>query len=148
MKNQHILTFCRKISHVPFTHQDSYTYCPEKGWKVLQKISLWLLRKLECFHSSLHEEVSYVQCDKDTLIESIIKQEREVWEACGHAPERVYIGRDDFMEILSLRECPHDFFSIGVDYEIGVDRKVYRIRGMPVSVVPWMRGVLVVPKED
>lgn len=148
MKNQDVLTVYRKVSHVLFTDQDSYTYHPEKGWKPLQKIALWFLRKLECFRTSLHDEISYVQCDEDTLIERIIKQEREVLGMCGHAPARVYIGRDDFMEILSLRESPHDFFSIEVDYEIGKDRKTYKIRGMPVSVVPWMRGVLVVPKEE
>ena len=76
----------------------------------------------------------------------ITKQHESVFELLNRRPKKILIGAQDYAEL--MRETAvHYPFAFNASYEIG-ERGVARIMSLEVQVIPWMRGVLVVPPDE
>lgn len=133
---------------------DQYQLRPERKHVWIQKACIWVLKKLECY--AIREDITlkHITIDLDKVFDLVIKQQ---YELCGKyllEAERILIGYDEYAKFTeeSLVKQPISFdtnpFYLS-EYELIDDEYVLvprRINGLKVTLVPWMKGVLVLPK--
>lgn len=120
-----------------------FEYKPAKGWRLLQRLCFWLLAKIGAFACETIQTESITLDDKRLSMQLIEKHIREV-NRLMHEPTRLVMGAEDWSELMgdpvltgALR------FSAPVDLREGPTR----IFGIDVTILPWMRGLVVLPKE-
>ena len=112
----------------------------------LQKACCWVLGKLGAHRRDTQTKIEYRTIDADNFMDRIAKQHESVFELLNRRPKKILIGAQDYAEL--MRETTiHYPFAFNASYEIG-ERGVARIMGLEVQVIPWMRGVLVVPSDE
>ena len=80
------------------------------------------------------------------LMVRIAKQRSAVFKLLNREPKELLIGAEDYAEL--MRETPaHYLFDFNAQYVRG-ERGVAQIMGLKVRVIPWMRGVLVIPPDE
>ena len=111
----------------------------------LQKACCWVLGKLEAYRQDTQTKIEYRTIDADSFMVRIAKQHSAVFELLNRRPKELLIGAQDYAEL--MHEADTNFpFSFRASYAVG-ERGVAQIMGLKVRVIPWMRGVLVVPNE-
>lgn len=127
---------------------DEYAF-NEKG-KVLwlQRALFWVLEKLGC----QQEKIGYKQVVIDTgdFVERLKRHRSDVWSRLPleGGPTELLIGAEDFDELMSVPgvQCLIQFKA---GYEVGHRTRRgdthYRIMDLNVVIVPWMRGMVVMP---
>ena len=119
---------------------DAYAFSEKRGWHWLQRVCLWILRKLRCQH---YEEVVDVQrhvLHCESFMESIFRQNRSVQAVFNRKPTRLVIGSEDYEELMGSPEVRQYVALSGLDYHHGTT-----IQGLRLEIVPWMRGMVVLP---
>lgn len=106
----------------------------------LQKICIWILRKLGCYYIKETVSVSRHILDARTFMERLYKQKGEIFKLLNREPTMVLIGARDYHELMSGPEFTQ-VFAFSAEY-----MKDRRIMGLTVKVIPWMRGILVMPE--
>lgn len=105
----------------------------------LQKLCFKILDKLKCHALVPNDYVERIVIDPPKVIDRIVKQHIEVLNQ-GHPNKmEIFIGPG---QLDGFRLDNQDFmtFTAPVGYN-------NQIMGMDVTVVPWLEGVLVVPKD-
>ena len=117
----------------PIKDLETYVYTPTNGWAWLQRIAIWILRKLHCYETKIaYQRVEF--CTSE-FMNFLLKQRKEVLEHFHGAKEfRVLVGADDMERTLQL-----PYIRNIINFEV-------RVAGMNVTVVPWMKGILVLPE--
>lgn len=92
-----------------------------------------------------HVKVTQYHIDSDDIMRKIFSQRNEVAKLLDREGDRLYIGSEDFNELRGHRDAAH-YFNLNASY-YKQDGFAPRLFGMKITVVPWMRGVLVVPKD-
>lgn len=120
---------------------DQWRFKPVKRWVWLQKAAWWFLGKTGALSLGYEPKTTYKQVviDKRGVREAILAAIHEM-EISMVRPAHVYIGPD---EIRSLTLEMRDYAAFSFDIQMGYNREIF---GLPVTVIPWMRGVLVVPQ--
>lgn len=134
-------TLSRKVEDL-----DKYTYRPDRPFRGLQKLCFWFLERIKCYSKHDHVYVESHCIDEQYLLDKIFKQENEIFKQTNFTPSVVYMGRDDYMDMMQS-EIPHHYMSFDVNARI-IKNGYEKIKGMKLVVVPWMKGVLVVPAEE
>jgi len=119
---------------------DRFQYRPEKGWAWLQRVCFWFLRRRNC--NVVEEQVTYTRHTVDTAnaLHAIAKQRAGLLQHYNHEGERVLIGAEDFAQLMSSPEISN-MVSFTASYRDGP-----QVMGMRITVLPWMRGILVLPR--
>lgn len=127
-----------------FDLKDSFELRTDRGYIWLQKSAIWVLRKLKCF--ARREFVTSVKTVIETnkFMEKIYRQENELLNLYHLQGERLLVGPDEFGELMSLPM--HQMLSFHGQYEAFKDGK-RRLHNMEITIVPWMKGMLVIPKD-
>ena len=112
----------------------------------LQKACCWVLEKLGAYRRDTQTKIEYRTIDADRFMDRIAKQHASVFELLNRRPKELLIGAQDYAELMHEADT-HFPFSFSASYAVG-ERGVAQIMGLKVCVIPWMRGVLVVPKDD
>jgi hypothetical protein len=116
----------------------------------LRRVQSWVwswLQRAGCLHPVMEERihVTSVVVDTGDLLQRIQRQRREVFEQINRDGQRLLIGRDDFAELMQLASFDGPHFSLrGELFSSSYDGST-RVLGLTVEVIPWMRGILVVP---
>lgn len=138
-------------------HDNAFSYEPRRGWAWLQRLCFQFLAWRRCHHAS--EFVTYRRIDvqpRDFMTE-LFRQQANLTNVLGRGGELLLIGSDDWMEVLRQSNAPL-YAPIAFDGEYYVPRfrdidSASRLsadrerRQMRVCVVPWMRGMVIVPRE-
>lgn len=114
----------------------------------LQRICLYVLRKLGCFActKTFSVERHHVGKNGKRFMDALWDQRRNVYDYLDREPSRLLIGSQDFDELMQSRELSQEYFGFHAQYNVGNDaRRSPTIMGLEVEVVPWMRGILVMP---
>ena len=111
----------------------------------LQKACCWVLEKLGAYRVDTQTKIEYRTIDADSFITLIAKQHSAVFELLNRRPSELLIGAQDYAELMHETASNH-MFSFDATYMRG-ERGVVTIMGLRVHVIPWMRGVLVMPEE-
>lgn len=138
MENRIVMTFARP-EFGRMVSFDDWHFAPRKWWSWLHKAAWWFLRKTGGVSNATKHTVEYKQIviDRQRVAEQIMAAIDELH--IGHKkPGRVYMGPDQFNEAMTeLRD--HYRFSV----RMGYNREIF---GLPVTIIPWMRGILIVPE--
>ena len=112
----------------------------------LQKACCWVMGKLGAYRRDTQTKIEYRTIDADSLITRIAKQRESVFELTNREPRELLIGAQDYAELMHETVSTH-MFSFDAAYMQG-DHRNRTVMGLRVRVIPWMRGVLVVPNDD
>ena len=115
-------------------HWQNVRYDPTHPRAWLHYPLFWLLGKLSVTHS--FEAVTYEVIDKQEIRDTLMEQYCAYWDRYGQSPEHVYMGRDEFNNF-----CTMPSFSMQVDF---AHNETWKWREVKVTIVPHMRGVLMV----
>ena len=144
---QHI-EFAQTVPQVKVTHSDTlFQLCKHKKHVWLQRIAVGILSNLGC-NASI-ERTSYQRqvFSSNDFISGILKQHREVlWLIPRTGKCKILIGAADFEEATGA-ESVRSMLSFDCEAQIGQGSHV-SICGMRITVIPWMKGVLVMPSDQ
>jgi len=142
----------QKISFSPTKFQ----FCVNRKHHWLQKLALWILRKLDCYASLSEEFVHYDVVNTKSLMDNLIRQRQEIVNFYHHRDgELLLCGPGEFQELCGLK-MDHPL-SISLMYMWSepkrdkrgnyLDHPQYTRCGLKIVVIPWMKGWLVLPKD-
>ena len=128
---------------------DAYTYIPQRGWAWLQRLAIRVLKWRRCHHMTNATEYRRVDVPKTGLLDAVARQHAALRGQLNGQPAVLLIGPDDFSEAMRAMHRNSDtlmFRTIRIDTDgYWYDHPASRV-SLPIVVVPWMRGVLLVPK--
>ncbi len=78
--------------------------------------------------------------EADTFIERILKQRHELLRGFNRDGQTLLIGSEDYAELMRAPDMRDHMFTF--DTRVGMDRQIV---GLTVRVIPWMRGMVVMP---
>lgn len=132
---------------------DRYQFRPDRKYHWLQRLAIWTLRKLKCHAIFMEEQmVRKETIHKANLEKQIVEQYQDTlaWYHYSEA-DRLLVGPKEFDELMRL---PLDRpFSINLNYgwvEPELREFTWHTRrtrhGLKVTVIPHMKGVLMLPE--
>lgn len=143
MKRPYEIQFVKLVERRDwFLIPDAYEVRKDFRWKWQERLARWLFRKLGTDARDLSVKIERVLINPSGIMDAIYKQTKEHvrWD---REPKRVLIGSDDFSELMGTAKF-EQACAIECDYKIG-GQHGYKICGLTVEVIPWMRGILVMP---
>jgi hypothetical protein len=127
--------------NIPITHlhQDIYAYRANGKLPLLQRLCFWILSRLGAQWVEETFKTKRVSFHSDDLMHAISKQRQEVFKMLSREPTTLLIGAQDFEELMHIPDI-REHFAFDVRYN-----KDRRILGLRIEVIPWMRGLVVMP---
>lgn len=126
-----------------------YEYTPSRGWKWLQKTLFYILKRVGAHYQERQTIYERNSIDNDNLLKTLIGQEGE-WLTYIHnakSPPRIYVGPEQEMKLWELLHHT-GITPVRLDSQIEIrDRCVLKWHNIPIYVVPWMEGAILVPSE-
>lgn len=119
---------------------DRFSFRKDRPYKWLQRICFSVLAKIGC--SAMDETVRVERhvIDGDDFMGCLLKQNSTLHEFLGDRPTRLLMGAEDYAEVMNEKHPANVEFRFQSRY--GKDGQLY---GMSIIVIPWMRGLLVMP---
>lgn len=121
---------------------ESYQLRRDRPLPWLQMAALWLLKKLGAYRIGELVTVERHTIDAPTFMDRVFAQRAELQKSFNVCPSRLLIGSEDYAEMMQ-ETAANQAFSFSAKY--GYNRE---IMGLKVEVIPWMRGMLVMPSND
>lgn len=107
----------------------------------LQKACFFILGKLRAHYVGESVAIERHVVNGATFMERLLKQRAELEGLFNRRPARLLIGAEDYAQM--MREVVSSMpFSFSAEY--GHRREIL---GLTVEVIPWMRGILVMPER-
>lgn len=142
-----VIPVCTSVLQTPFELKDRFRYRPDRGWLLVQRLCFWILDKLGCYAIDHKVEFRSVRIEGDKLLQGLMRQQENLIQHYHVHGERVLVGSKQFCEIMN-DEYLNQPINFEVPYWVTEGRgDKYTLAGMKVSVIPWMEGILVMPKE-
>ena len=136
------------MQSAPVILPDTYKFTPKCGWVWLQKICFWFLRKIKANHIEI--TTKYIRrhnSENEEILKSLLGQQG-YWLQFVHdyrKPLRIVMGPDDFDGLLEMAQMgsmrPFDL-SAGLEIR---DINGPHWHNIPITVIPWMKGAVIVP---
>jgi len=82
------------------------------------------------------------------FMEQIFKQRTELRRMFYKDGQRLLIGAEDYRDLMNDKEVSMTYFQFSTQFHVGQPGGKYNICGLIVEVVPWMRGMIVMPEEN
>lgn len=128
---------------------DAFKYRPECGWATLQRACFWLLARIGCFDMdvAVRSRDERREIDGGRVLDRLWEQERMVRRHLDWTGElRFLIGAEDYAEI--MRE-PAAAVPFHIDTTAPGGRNGQpTLWGMHYDVIPWMRGIVILPPGE
>lgn len=123
--------------------EDAWSVRKDFRWAWQTKLAHWLFRKIGDNARAPSVEVQRIVIDPADVMQKILAQ-RGAMIDMNREPRRLLIGADDFAEMMKTARPPEAFEIMG-EYYKGDGRGGRRVYGLQIEIIPWMRGVLVMP---
>lgn len=132
-----------------FIVDDRYLFSPTVGKTPEQDLIAWLQRMafrfLKWSNGLIHpidRQISYTAftINTDDFMRALLQQQHEVFEY-GVEPRRCIMGASDFEKLMGLKGVER-YLSFDTSYRVN---RPPDFMGLRVEVVPWMKGVLLLP---
>lgn len=139
---QHV-QFCTTSQRTLFKYvEGAYTLRNDRPHPWLQRIALWVLKKLDCVYMRHEFQVERHIIDTGRLVDTLCKQRQELMLTYHKHGSRLLIGAEEYTTLMG-EELRGTMFSFSTEYGYSSMGKVF---GLEVTVIPWMKGLLVVPE--
>jgi hypothetical protein len=123
-----------------------YKLRPDKGWRWLQRFAIKVLDWIGAHHETTVTTYSRTSEENTSLLQSLLGQEGTWIEYVHHkATPHIYIGPDEHRDLMALaefRDMNYATFTGRIETRNRYGGKWHNI---PITVVPWMKGVLLAP---
>ena len=126
-----------KPQYISFVQQTLIPVVPQYKWWDTPR--WWLVKLLGGANPLETVRVVRVPIDGKDFMERMWKQRRALVEQFRPEPTSILVGAEDFEELMGTHGISQQFT---FDAEFGHGPRLY---GLKVTVIPWMRGVLVMP---
>lgn len=138
-----LMTSQRTRGVIPFD-PPAYRLTAPEGWR--GRVARWLWRGLERLGAlgealQKYESVQYVDFVPKNLIDGIMRQYREHQRDYNKSPSMLVMGTEDFYELAGILGTEQ---SLGY-HSFAISSPKREFYGMEIKIIPWMRGVVVVP---
>ncbi|GAA0535612.1 hypothetical protein [Pigmentiphaga daeguensis] len=130
----------------PIERRDAFAFRKDKGWCRVQRLAIWALRKIGAYYVEQATEVTQVVIDTDSVAESLYREQAELMRSFDLVPDEVLIGEEEFRELMGTPQI-HSMMTFSVEVKYGSRDGGLYLMGMKVTVIPWMKGVLVLPRR-
>lgn len=124
----------------PMVAVDSFQFRKDKKWHWLQRVCIYLLTKIGAFRQYDEERIEHVTFDDLPFIENILRHKWNVEDVFDIELDRIIIGGKDFEKLLASPDIKQYF-----QFQAG---KQSRFLDLAVEVVPWMNGIVVLPRKS
>jgi hypothetical protein len=128
-----------------FEVANKYEYRPERGWIWAQRVCLAVLKMIGAHAQDVEVAIEKHVLDADSFMERLFKQQSALMTDFMMMPELLLIGSADYAELMGDLEI-QSMINFNVKYKIGYRGSV-EVCGLRVVVVPWMKGMIVMPKD-
>jgi hypothetical protein len=121
--------------------QEAFEFRKDRPAHWLQRLCLWVLRKLGCFahFETVRIERHYIGRKGSSFMDGIWKRKKLIWGSFDQEPTRLLLGTEDYEHL--MQEVCTKGFGFQTEYYMGrVDRP--EVMGLKVEVIPWMQGIL------
>lgn len=143
MKHPYQVQFIKTSETLSWTIlEDAWSLRTDFRWKWMQRLARWVIRKIGVNAREPVMEIERALIDPPAIMEKLFAQRRALLDM-HHEPRRLLIGSEDFAELMLQPEMRHHF-TIDCEYYKG-GRDGRRVIGLQIEVIPWMRGLLVMP---
>jgi hypothetical protein len=122
-----------------YFRKDAYSFRKDRPYHRLQRLCFWILQKIGAF--DVGENLTYTRhtIDTQSFMERLFRQQSHLEGYFNRRPKRLLIGAEDFAVMMGSEEIRQQLI---FRTEYGHGRE---IMGLQVEVIPWMRGILVMP---
>lgn len=137
MRDQHI-RFVERLPVPKITENRSYYQVrKDKPLVWLQEVCCWVLRKLGAYSEDHTTAYTHHTVDISDLVEGIYTQVGMLGSNHNLSAHRILMGSEDFAELCHAPQA---------SYQLTVYASSPKFGGLTVTVIPWMKGVLVLPE--
>jgi hypothetical protein len=140
---QQVIQFVEKRPIHKMVYSPSYDFAPVGMFKWFQRALFNFLLQVGALKHSRHDHVSYdthIVVQPERALNQILKQKSDLMRCFNRKGNIIYIGSSDYAELMQCKEMMFTSFSFNT--------KGYNpMLEMEVRVIPWMKGILIVPKE-
>jgi hypothetical protein len=128
-----------KETRIPYPIKNTYTLRKDKSFFWLQRLCCWIMGKIGAY--AIGEKITYTKhiINPRSFMERLDIQRFHLVKYFDCQPTKILIGAEDFAEMMKSEEIRH-LMSFRAEYNYGRE-----IIGLQVEVIPWMRGILVMP---
>lgn len=140
---QQVIQFVEKRSVHNVVYLPSYDFVPVGMFKWFQRALFNVLLQFGALKHSRYDHVSYdthIVVQPERALDKILKQKSDLMRCFNRKGNIIYIGSSDYAELMQCKEMVFTPFSFNA-------RGYSPMLDMEVRVIPWMKGVLIVPKE-
>lgn len=141
MRDSRLVEFVEtRETSVPFVLKDRYEFKPKGRLQSLQRWAWKFLHWRKAMEQAWDERITYTRhvIDTQSVVERLIQQRSALFDY-GAEPKELLIGSQDFAELMGAPEI-RQALDFQAEYMSG-----RRVMGLRVCVIPWMRGMLVMP---
>lgn len=136
-----------------FVCEDSFSFNPNRKHHWLQKICLKILAKLGCQRIDTSEVIEYRDLQSDDLLDLIHQSINSVRGSYGSDRDElvVCVGYGEWTNLIASPQYSGLFYPVhymtGPFFQYdGISKNISPF-GVQVAVIPWMTGVVVVPRN-
>lgn len=137
--NQTIHYVHHEAHRSPMLMADLYQVRTDRPMVWLQKLCAKIMARLGAHHIGETVEVKRIDIEPAHFMERLFRQKRGIEDFFGHRPSRLLIGSDDYAELMAT--APPE---IRIEF-MGTYMHDRRPFGLTVEIIPWMRGMVVMP---
>lgn len=129
------------LEEIPLPKQTDYTLAyqvrKDKPLVWLQRVCCWVMDKVGAYAQDRSISYDYKVVDISNLVEGIYTQVGLLDQNYHKQATRVLMGSEDFTQLCNAPEAR---------YHLTVYASDRRFGGLTVTVIPWMKGILVMPE--
>ena len=124
---------------------DTFAIREDRPHLWLQKVAIWVLRKLGAHARERGVSYERVVVDTGKFLDRLLQQREDVRRLLDRNPSTLLIGPEDYHELTGQLLSYHISFISQYHYR---DSSGTYVCGLKVHVVPWMKGMVVLPKLE
>lgn len=130
-------TFC-----IPLKISNAYEFRKDKPFHWIQKLCFWVLKQIGAEYVTTTTSIKYhdIDINSSNLLAVVTEQMDVVYSHYGKYPKHILMGAQDFKEIMHTA----DIYSY-MEFDTSLGLTGYRLLGLKVHILPYMRGVLAIP---
>lgn len=127
---------------------DKYEFRSDKGYRVLQRFLFFILRLIGAYAQEKDVSISHFAIDTESFMDRLMQQHGDLLYEHNFYPELILMGATDYQRMMGDKEMQY-LVRFNTQYSVKCSRySGVEIYGMRVVVVPWMEGIVVMPKTQ
>ncbi len=131
-----------KVAQLWVPLPDAYTFVPKGRSRWWQRQAWKFLRWCGALEQARELKIKVTRhvVNPDGFMEALYTQQRQLYDLFGKEASRLLIGSDDYSRLM----CDPGVIGHGFNFDAQYST-ARKVCGLTVEVIPWMRGMLVMP---